>query len=363
MTKKVLVNYDFGGLEIFNFKFQILAAPPGSPLAARHFYSSVTNDLQIYNGTEFYSTDARLRTGIPLSNLASDPLARANHTGSQSAATISDLASTVKSYKLSEFGAPTANVSLGNYKITNLGTPVASGDAAEYTWVLNQIQSAAAGIDAKASVRAVSNTNITLSGTQTIDGVSVGAGDRVLARGQTAAAQNGVYIAAAGAWSRASDADSIGEINPGAFWFVEEGTVYGKSQWRCENTGAITLGTTSITINQFGGAAAYVAGDGLSLTGNVFAVGAGAGITVTAGAVSIDTEVVVRKVAATIGDGSATSYTVTHNLANQDVMAQVREVATNKVVEVDITNNGVNTVVIDFAVAPALNAYRVVVQG
>ena len=54
---------------------------------------------------------------------------------------------------------------------------------------------------------------------------------------------------------------------------------------------------------------------------------------------------------------------VTHNLNNQDVMTQVREIATNKIVDVDITNNGVNTVVIDFAVAPTLNTYRVVVQG
>lgn len=78
---------------------------------------------------------------------------------------------------------------------------------------------------------------------------------------------------------------------------------------------------------------------------------------------AIDTSVVARKAAATIGDGSTTSYTVTHNLNNQDVVTQVREIATNKLVEVDVTNNGVNTVVIDFAVAPASNTYRVVVIG
>jgi hypothetical protein len=105
------------------------------------------------------------------------------------------------------------------------------------------------------------------------------------------------------------------------------------------------------------------AGNGLQPTGNTWAVKPTTGVVVTASGVGVDTAVVVRKFAQTIGDGSATSYTVTHNLNNQDVITQVREVATNNVVEVDIQNNGVNTVVIAFASAPASNAYRVVVQG
>ena len=101
----------------------------------------------------------------------------------------------------------------------------------------------------------------------------------------------------------------------------------------------------------------------MTLTGDTFAVGAGSGISVAADSVAIDPTVVVRKYAVAIGDGSATSITVTHNLNNQDVMTQVREVSTNNIVEVDIQNNGVNTVVIGFAVAPASNSIRVVVQG
>lgn len=361
-AKKILVPYDFNKLEIQNMRTHNLAAAPSSPGLGQRYYNTADNTEYYWNGA-WIPVDAQKRTGIPLSNLATDPLARANHTGTQLAATISDLATTVKAYRHDEFAAPTSAVSWGNQKITNLADPTSAQDAATKNYVDTQIQSAAAGIDCKASVRVVANSNITLSGTQTIDGISVIAGDRVLVRGQTTTSQNGVYVCAAGAWSRATDADATGEITPGAFWFVEEGTTYGKTQWRCENTGAITVGTTNITINQFGAAQTFTAGNGLTLTGNDFAVGAGTGITVQADAVSIDTAVVVRKVAATIGDGTATSITVTHNLNNQDVMTQVREIATNKIVEVDITNNGVNTVVIDFAVAPAANSYRVVVQG
>lgn len=361
-AKKILVPLDMTKLEIQNMRTHNLAAAPSSPGLGQRYYNTADNTEYYWNGA-WIPTDAQKRTGIPLSNLATDPLARANHTGTQLAATISDLATTVKAYRHDEFAAPTSAVSWGNQKITNLADPTAAQDAATKNYVDTQIQSAAAGIDCKASVRVVANANITLSGTQTIDGISVIAGDRVLVRGQTTASQNGVYVCAAGAWTRATDADATGEITPGAFWFVEEGTTYGKTQWRCENTGSITLGTTSITINQFGAASAYLAGNGLTLAGNTFDVGAGTGITVTADAVAIDPSVVARKYAVTVGNGSATSITVTHNLNNQDVVTQVRELATNNLVEVDVTNNGVNTVVIDFAVAPASNTYRVVVIG
>lgn len=365
MAKKIFVTYDFNKLEIQNACTHNLAAAPSTPNNGQYYFDTAQFAEYYWNGTEWVSRDARKRTGIPLANLATDPLARANHTGSQPAATISDLASVVKAYKLNEFAQPIAAVPMNGQKITDLGSPTAgSNDAARIIDVENAVQSAAAGIDAKASVRVLANANITLSGTQTIDGVSVIAGNRVLCRGQTTASQNGVYVVAAGTWSRATDADGAGEITSGAFWFVEEGTTYGKTQWRCENTGTITIGTTNLSINQFGAAQTFVAGNGLTLTGNQFDVGAGTGIKVNANDVAIDTAVVVRKVAANIGDGVATSFTVTHNLNNQDVMTQVREIATNKIVDVDITNNGVNTVVVEFlGIVPALNTYRVVVQG
>src|SRR5205085_5154882 len=123
-------------------------------------------------------------------------------------------------------------------------------------YVDTTVQASAAGIDSKPSVRAVATANVALTGTQTIDGVALVAGDRVLCRAQTTGSQNGVYVVAAGAWSRAADADANNELTPGAFWFVEEGTTYGKSQWRIENTGAIVVGTTAITVNQFGAASA-----------------------------------------------------------------------------------------------------------
>lgn len=362
MSRKFLTNIDLNKNELQQALFHKLASAPGSPVEAQFYYHTADKTPYFHNGTAFIPLDAQKRTGIPLANLAMDPLARANHTGTQASSTISDLASTVKAYRLDEFAAPTAAVSANNQRLTNLADPVSAQDAATMSWTQNQIQLSAAGIDCKPSVRVVSSTNITLSGTQTIDGVTLSAGDRVLVRGQSTASQNGPYVVAAGAWSRATDGDLNGELTPGAFWFVEEGTTNARTQWHIENTGSITLGSTGITINQFNAATAYSSGNGLNLSSNTFSVVAGTGITVGA-SVAVDTTVVVRKASATIGDGATTSFTVTHNLNNQDVITQLREVSTNNVIEADIQNNGVNTVVISFAMAPATNAIRVSIVG
>lgn len=365
MAKKILVNLDLGKNELQNAVAHKLASAPGSPSLGQSYFNTTDNVEYVWNGSAWRPKDAAAATNIPNAALATNPLARANHTGTQASSTISDLAATVQAYTLNQMAAPTTSLSLNSQKITNLAAPSAgSNDAARMIDVEAAVQSAASGIDSKPSVRLVAVSNIAaLSGLAAIDGVTPVGGDRILLTAQTTASQNGVYVAAAGAWARATDADATGEITPGAFWFVEEGTTYNKTQWRCNNTGAITVGATSITIIQFGAAANYTGGAGILLTGSDFSIGAGTGISVAADAVGIDVTVVPRKYQITIGDGAASSITVTHNLNNQDVTTQVREVATNQLVEVDVQNNGVNTCVVSFAVAPALNSYRVVVQG
>lgn len=102
------------------------------------------------------------------------------------------------------------------------------------------------GGDYKASVRAATTANITLSGEQTIDGVAVVAGDRVLVKDQTAGAENGIYVAATGAWARATDADTAGDLTSGVLVPVETGTANADTIWMLTTDGAITIGTTAL---------------------------------------------------------------------------------------------------------------------
>lgn len=168
---------------------------------------------------------------------------------------------------LSDLSAPTSDFSFGGVKITNLADPTSAQDAATKAYV----DSVAQGLDAKGSVRAATTANITLSGTQTIDGVSVVAGDRVLVKNQTAPAQNGIYVVASGSWTRSTDMDTWTEV-PNAYVFVEEGSTQADTGWVCLADAGGTLGTTAIGWAQFSSAGSYAAGTGLTLTGNTFSI-------------------------------------------------------------------------------------------
>ena len=168
---------------------------------------------------------------------------------------------------LADLGATTADFSMNAFKITNLADPTNDQDAATKYYV----DTVAQGLDVKASVLVATTANITLSGAQTIDGVSVVAGDRVLVKDQTTQADNGIYVAATGAWARSADANTWDEL-VSAYTFIEEGSTYADTGWVCTVNKGGTLGTTPVTWSQFSGAGSYLAGTGLTLTGNTFSI-------------------------------------------------------------------------------------------
>jgi hypothetical protein len=130
-----------------------------------------------------------------------------------------------------------------------------SGYGITDAYTRTEIDSFLQGLDPKASVNVATTANITLSGTQTIDGIAVVAGDRVLVKDQTTATQNGIYVVAAGSWTRATDMDAAGEF-AGAYTFVKQGTVNADRGYVCTND-SVTIGTTNVTFVQFSGSGAY----------------------------------------------------------------------------------------------------------
>ena len=198
--------------------------------------------------------------------------AKGRVTGTGAAVTITPAWSSItsKPTTLSGFGITDA-VNKGGDTMTGLlilsGDPVANLGAATKQYV----DSVAQGLDPKASVKVATTGPITLSAPQTIDGVAVVAGDRVLVKNQAAAQDNGIYIVQAAAWTRAADMDAWTEV-PGAFCFVEQGTALADTGWVCTSNAGGTLGTTAITFVQFTGAGTYSAGTGLTLSGTTFSI-------------------------------------------------------------------------------------------
>lgn len=271
------------------------------------------------------------------------------------------------------------------------GITVASGVVAideTYTATRSYVDSVAEGLHIHASVEAATDEPLTdtTSGSVTydnnagtltlstalteLDGVTLTNGMRILVKNEGEAGgeglfTNGIYTWATGGTvlTRATDFNTAGEIQGGDFVFVSGGTKYNSTGW-VQIDNVTTLGTDSIEWVQFSGAGTFLAGDGLSLIGNTFAVGAGTGISVAADTVAVDTTVVARKYTTTIGDGVETSYTITHNLNTRDVHVSVyKNSADYDEVEVDVLKASTSTVVLNFAVAPTTNQYVVSVIG
>jgi len=128
----------------------------------------------------------------------------------------------------------------------------------------------AAGLSWKAPALTATSANITLSGLQTINGVTVIAGDTVLVKDQTNTAENGIYVASATAWTYSVGGDTWNEYIS-AIIFITSGSLSGTA-WFCTAQPGGTLGVTAMNWSNFSVASSYTAGTGLTLIGTQFSI-------------------------------------------------------------------------------------------
>ena len=166
-------------------------------------------------------------------------------------------------------GSGTVNVNTS--RIINVTDPTNAQDAATKAYV-DAVKQA---LDIKDSVRVATTANITISSDlnvgDTIDGVTLANGDRVLVKDQSTGSENGIYTAGASP-ARAADANADSEVTAGMFVFVEEGTANADNGYVLTTNDTITLDSTSLTFTQFSGAGQIIAGDAISKSGNTLNV-------------------------------------------------------------------------------------------
>lgn len=259
---------------------------------------SMNNNKVVGLGTPTASTDAATKAyadsiGTTAANAASLTAGvLADGRVQQSNVTQHQAALTILETQITD-GALLARVG-GNETITgtwsfnnpvSVGTPSSNSHAATKAYV----DSIASGVNPQLAVRVATTANITLGGTQTIDGVAVIAGDRVLAKDQTTGSLNGVYVVAAGAWARAVDFDGSpsNEVITGDLVFISEGTANANTSFVLVTEGTITVGTTAMVFSVFSRAGDLIAGAGLTRTGQSIDVVGTAG-RIVANADSID---------------------------------------------------------------------------
>lgn len=355
---------DMRGNEILDFRIPRVNGLPTATLAMNGWMLYNTQDDRYYiaRAAAWRRIDENLGTleGVTAAQLRD----RTTHTGTVGMSTIiSDYDAVIKAYRLNQLTAPDAAVSLGSQKITNLAPGTTGTDGINK----NQLDAVAAianagasGVALKAPVRVVSKSNITLSATQTIDGVALAVGDRVLVAGQTTNTANGLYVVASGAWTRTTDADATGELAAGTMVNVAEGTAEADTLWGLVTNGAITIGTTGQTWSRVlagSNGEIIVAGNGISKTGTTLAVvpRSGGGLTVDGTGVGVDATV-ARSATGTIPSGS-TSATFTHNLGVANPVFEIYETGTGLRVFCPVTSSGINSAVAEFKTAPTTNQY------
>lgn len=372
MARVFLVSIDLSKNEIQNAAFQNLASNPSSPVQGQFYWHTVDKKLYIWDGSAWVGLSAS--GGGVTSVTATSPLTSSGGATPDIALRTTDPRITnthidsAAAIAFTKLATPGADFSFGGFKITSLGDPSTGTDAANKQYVDSVVN----GLGWKEPVRAATTANGTLATAyengDVIDGVTLATNDRILLKDQTTPAENGIYtVNASGAPTRAIDADSATDIE-GAAVFVNEGTVNGNTEWVVTTNAPITLNTTGIVWAQFGGPGEYVAGTGLTKTGNSFALTvpvtiANGGTGQTTAAAALAALGGTTKFSADVGDNSSTSIAVTHSLNTKDVIISVYRNSDFAEVMCDMVRNTVNQVTLTFAVAPTTNQYRVVIVG
>ncbi len=342
-------NLDVNNNQLLNAKFQILASDPGSPAESQFWYNSTSRAFK-------YRTNSAT---ITLGDLTSFL------TASSSAAL------TNKTFDANGTGNSISNLEVADFMAGVIETILSGGTTniprsdAVKTYVDNAVQ----GLKWKDAVRAATAAAGTLASSfangQVIDGITLATGDRILIKDQAAGAENGIYtVNASGAPTRATDADVNTEV-----WNMTCAVLLGTANagliFKNNNSTLPTLGSTALTFIQLGGGT--VPDASTSTKGKVqLATQAEAEAKSDSAKAVVPSDLVnfpIKK-AFDVGDGSATSYVLTHNLNTRDVIVEVYyKSSTYDKILVDVQMTTVNTVTIIFSVAPTSAQFRAVVIG
>lgn len=445
MATKFLTNLDLNNNQILNGTFEKLGADPGTNLfEGRMFYHTGDDAVKYYTGTAWET----LINGVSSAGTYASAMTVGESNAGEITLTLNIADASNAGLLTSAFFTLLNNATASNTNGTlalrdangrlQVSAPENDLDAANKAYV----DAARSGLDVKQSVKlttnaalsgytflsnvltATANAALVLDGTTLTRGVDEGI--RVLVKNEVSSNEpyNGIYTVtdcgdATHPWvlTRSTDADTSGEVTPGMFIFVEQGTAWSDSGWVLTTDAAIVLNTTNLTFVQFSSAGQSIAGNGLTKDGNkIDAVGTTNRISVSSDAIDISANYVGQASITTLGTigtgvwngtdiavadggtgsstaggartnlagditggstntpalarvasqtvtGASTTFNIDHNFGTRDVTVQVFDSASYDTVFTDIVRASTNQVQVTFSVAPGASSYRVVVTG
>ena len=373
MARLYLAPIDLNQNEIQNFRIQQLASAPGTPVTGQIYYNTGDNKVYVWNGASWDDI-----TSVLSQEQVEDYVGAMTTGNTETGITVTyqdgDGTLDFEVGTLDTLPSPVAAVDLNSQQITGLAAPSLSTDAANKGYV----DTATQGISWKNAVVAATTAAGTLStdfeNGDTLDGVTLATGDRILIKDQASGAENGIYtVEASGAPTRATDADTEAEIL-GAAVFVQEGTSNQDTAWILTTDAPITLDTTALSFTQFGAGSSYTGGAGIDITGSAISVNVDdSTIEINTDTLRVkDSGITDAKLASTfakaystdVGNGADTSIVVTHSLGTRDVIVQCYDNTTPwGQVYPEVQHTSTTTVTLEFASAPTSNQYRVTVMA
>lgn len=255
--------------KLLNVMIDPRSSDDGSPVVGQQWFNTTSKRVKGYDGTTVFSlmrldgTDTY--TGIITFNPASGSVPFAVDATKNGVVTNLN-SDRVDGYHVAEAATVSTIAARDASGNITVATPTSDGHAATKAYV----DSIAAGQDWKDSCLVATTANITLSGTQVIDGVSVPEGARVLVKNQTTPSENGLYTCAAGAWSRTADSDENAEVTSGLTTYIEQGTENAGAGYTLTTSGTIVVGTTGLIFTRTSGGSVYSAGNGIVKAGTTF---------------------------------------------------------------------------------------------
>ena len=377
---KYLVNLDLNQNQLVKARIENLASAPGSPVTGQMYYNTSNNTLNFYNGTSWINLAEgdieSVSAGTGLSgggvqgdvtlNIA-DTSVTANSYGSATA---------IPTYTVDAQGRLTAaadvNIAIPNSQITDFQEAVEDVAGALISGTANEVSvtytdgsgTLVVGLpdDVTIGQHLTVTGNLTVNGTTTeVNSTTLTVDDKNIELGSTASPSDTTADGGGITLKGTSDKTILWENDTDSWDFNQNLNIESGYAYRINDTSVLNATTLGSSVVNSSLTTLGTISSGVWAATDVAVAHGGTGASSAADARA--NLGIVEKVTATIGDGSATSFAITHNRSTTDVTVEVYDASSNDTVFANVNRNSTSQVTVSFASAPATNAYKVVVIG